>query len=124
DWHPVGYGDCCTLHVFPPPRRLRRAPLPPAERYGTSRMQATSRRSLQVAILGAGGTIAPAIVRDLAPSEEVEGMLLLDLDGARAQQVAEEHGGGSTRAQAVDATNPEALTSALGQVDVLLNSAS
>jgi saccharopine dehydrogenase-like NADP-dependent oxidoreductase len=87
-------------------------------------MEATARRSLQVAILGAGGTIAPAIVRDLAPSEEVAGMLLLDLDGDRAQSVAERHGGRRARARAVDATDPEALAAALSGVDVLLNSAS
>ena len=39
-------------------------------------------------VLGAGGTIAPAIVRDLAESEEVERLLLLDLDGERAEAVA------------------------------------
>ena len=35
---------------------------------------------MRVAILGAGGTIAPAIVRDLAESDEVEQLLLVDLD--------------------------------------------
>ncbi len=35
---------------------------------------------MKVAVLGAGGTIAPAIVRDLGVSEEVEQLLLLDLD--------------------------------------------
>ena len=34
-----------------------------------------------VAVLGAGGIIARAIVRDLAESEEVSSLLLLDLDG-------------------------------------------
>lgn len=87
-------------------------------------MEGRSRRPLQVAILGAGGTIAPAIVRDLAPSEEVEAMLLLDLDVARAQAVAEEHGGGRAQAQAVDATDADALAASLRGVDVLLNSAS
>jgi saccharopine dehydrogenase (NAD+, L-lysine-forming) len=48
---------------------------------------------LRVAILGAGGTIAPAIVRDLAESDEVEELLLVDLDRAKAQAVAERHGG-------------------------------
>ena len=50
--------------------------------------------SVSVGVLGAAGTIAPAIVHDLAVSEEVERMLLLDLDGARAATVAEQHGGG------------------------------
>jgi saccharopine dehydrogenase (NAD+, L-lysine-forming) len=80
---------------------------------------------LQVAILGAGGTIAPPIVRDLAASpEEVDGMVLLDLDLERAQQVAEAHGSGKARAAAVDATDTDQLAAALGEVDVLVNSAS
>ncbi len=37
---------------------------------------------MRVAVLGAGGTIAPAIVRDLAESDEVEELLLLDIDEA------------------------------------------
>ena len=59
--------------------------------------------TLKVAVLGAGGTIAPAIVRDLAESDEAAELLLLDLDGERARAVADEHGGGKARAQAVDA---------------------
>jgi saccharopine dehydrogenase-like NADP-dependent oxidoreductase len=51
---------------------------------------------LRVAILGAGGTIAPAIVRDLAESDEVDAMLLVDLDEAKARATAERHGGGKT----------------------------
>jgi len=49
---------------------------------------------LRVAILGAGGTIAPAIVRDLAESDEVTELLLVDLDREKAQVAAERHGGG------------------------------
>ena len=49
---------------------------------------------MRVAILGAGGTIAPAIVRDLAESEEVDEMLLVDLDEEKARAAAERHGGG------------------------------
>jgi saccharopine dehydrogenase-like NADP-dependent oxidoreductase len=79
---------------------------------------------LQVAILGAGGTIAPAIVHDLATSPEVAGLLLLDLDVARADGVAEAYGGGRARALAVDATDVDQLSAALSGVDVLLNSAS
>ena len=44
--------------------------------------------TVAVAVLGAGGTIAPAIVRDLAESEEVASLRLLDLDGERAAAVA------------------------------------
>jgi lysine 6-dehydrogenase len=49
---------------------------------------------LRVAILGAGGTIAPAIVRDLAESEEVAELLLVDLDRDKARSTADRHGGG------------------------------
>ena len=48
---------------------------------------------MRVAILGAGGTIAPAIVRDLAESDEVEQLLLVDLDQDRAHATKERHGG-------------------------------
>src|SRR4051812_26596993 len=78
--------------------------------------------ALRVAVLGAGGTIAPAIVRDLAESEEAAELLLLDLDGDRARAVADEHGGGRARAQAVDARG--GLADALAGSDVLVNSAS
>ncbi|HEX2231847.1 MAG TPA: saccharopine dehydrogenase NADP-binding domain-containing protein [Thermoleophilaceae bacterium] len=77
---------------------------------------------MNVAVLGAGGTIAPAIVRDLAESEEAESLLLLDLDGERAEAVAERHGGGKARSAAVDARS--GLASDLGGVDVLVNAAS
>lgn len=78
---------------------------------------------MNVAVLGAGGIIAPAIVRDLAESEEVGELLLLDLDGVRAAAVAERHGGGTARAAQVDARDG-ALEAALEDVDVLVNSAS
>ena len=78
--------------------------------------------ALRVAILGAGGTIAPAIVRDLAESDEVSDLLLLDLDERRARAVAEEHGGGKARAARADARGD--LASALDDVQLLLNSAS
>lgn len=78
---------------------------------------------MRVAILGAGGTIAPAIVRDLAESpEEVDGLLLLDLDGRRAAAVAEAHGAGRAEAREVDAR--DGLATALDGCDVLVNSAS
>lgn len=79
-------------------------------------------RALRVAVLGAGGTIAPAIVRDLAESEEARELLLLDLDADRAREVAERQGRGRARAQAVDAR--DGLADALADVDVLVNSAS
>jgi lysine 6-dehydrogenase len=77
---------------------------------------------VKVAVLGAGGTIAPAIVRDLAESEEAESLLLLDLDAVRAAEVAERHGAGKARAQGADAK--AGLAQQLGDTDVLVNSAS
>jgi lysine 6-dehydrogenase len=79
---------------------------------------------VSVALLGAAGTIAPAIVRDLAESDEVARMLLLDLDGARAEAVAADHGGGKARAAAADARAVDELAAALSGADVLVNTAS
>lgn len=83
---------------------------------------------LRVAILGAGGTIAPAIVRDLAESDEVGGLLLLDVDEGRAEHVASLHGGPRARAAFADARAPagalESLARALEGCDMLVNSAS
>ena len=67
------------------------------------RLRLRRRGALRVAVLGAGGTIAPAIVRDLAESDEVAGLLLLDLDEARAEHVASLYGGPKARAALVDA---------------------
>jgi len=78
---------------------------------------------LRVAVLGAGGIIAPAIVRDLAESEEAADLLLLDLDEARADAAARAHGGSKARAQRVDARDG-GLARALEGIDVLVNSAS
>lgn len=79
---------------------------------------------MKVAILGAGGTIAPAIVHDLGESEEVGELILLDLDGERAAAVASEHGGGKARADAVDARAAGELAIRLQDADVLVNTAS
>ena len=83
---------------------------------------------MRVAILGAGGTIAPAIVRDLAESDEAEELLLLDIDEGRAQTVADRHGGARARAARVDARAEHgaegSLASVLADADVLVNSAS
>ena len=74
-----------------------------------------------VAILGAGGTIGPAIVRDLAESEEVDALRALDLDGRRAAAVAVHP---KTTSASVDATDPPSLAAALEGADVLVNAAS
>jgi saccharopine dehydrogenase (NAD+, L-lysine-forming) len=77
---------------------------------------------MRVAVLGAAGTIAPAIVRDLGESAEAESILLLDLDPEQAGQVAAEHGAGKATARAADARSN--LAAELTGVDVLVNSAS
>jgi saccharopine dehydrogenase-like NADP-dependent oxidoreductase len=76
---------------------------------------------MRVAVLGAGGTIAPAIVRDLAESEEVTAMRLLDIDLRKAEAVAMEHGGGKAEARQADATGN--LAEHLAGMEVLVNSA-
>jgi saccharopine dehydrogenase-like NADP-dependent oxidoreductase len=83
---------------------------------------------MRVAVLGAAGTIAPAIVRDLALSDEVDGLVLLDIDDAKAEQVASLHGGTKARAALADARatpdDPSSLARALQGCDVLVNAAS
>ncbi len=83
---------------------------------------------MRVGVLGAGGTIAPAIVRDLAESDEVSELVLLDLDAERAAAVAETHGAGKAIATRVDAraagAEPGSLPGALAGCAVLVNSAS
>ncbi len=77
---------------------------------------------MRVAVLGAGGIIAPAIVRDLAESEEVDHLLLLDLDEGRARATAEAHGGPKAEVGVVDPRG--GLGYLLTGVDLLVNSAS
>ena len=79
-----------------------------------------------VAVLGAAGTIAPAIVHDLAQSEEVASLALLDLDLDKAGAVAEQHGAGKATAAGVDARDVGALERALRDAgaEVMLNTAS
>ena len=77
---------------------------------------------MKVAVLGAAGTIAPAIVRDLAVSDEVESILLLDLRAEQAREVAERHGLGKAAARGADARSN--LAAELSDIDALVNSAS
>ena len=79
---------------------------------------------MRVAVLGAGGTIAPAIIRDLGLSDEVDGLVLLDLDVERAAAAAETFGGGKVVSRAVDARDVEGLAGELSGCDVLVNTAS
>jgi saccharopine dehydrogenase (NAD+, L-lysine-forming) len=85
-------------------------------------MSGGSERQLRVGVLGAGGTIAPAILEDLAVSDEVASVLALDLDGERAAIAAEAHGGDKTTARAADAR--AGLAVELAGLDVLINTAS
>ncbi|MFL5908532.1 MAG: saccharopine dehydrogenase family protein [Solirubrobacterales bacterium] len=75
---------------------------------------------MRVAVLGAG-TIGPAIVRDLAESDEVTAVRLLDTDLRRAEAVAMAHGGDKTQARGADATSN--LAEQLSGMEVLVNSA-
>ena len=77
---------------------------------------------MTVAVLGAGGTIAPAVIRDLAESDEVAALRLLDVDERRAAAAAREHGRGRAQARAADART--GLSSQLEDCDVLVNCAS
>jgi lysine 6-dehydrogenase len=79
---------------------------------------------LRACVLGAGGTIGPAIARDLAASDGIDELLLLDLDESSATAVADSIGGREVRAGAADATDPAALAAAIEDFDVLVNSAS
>jgi lysine 6-dehydrogenase len=83
---------------------------------------------MKVAVLGAGGTIGPAIAWDLAVSDEVSELLLLDLDSAAAVAAAEAVGRGKARAASADATadpdEPQSLRRAIEGWDVLVNAAS
>jgi lysine 6-dehydrogenase len=77
-----------------------------------------------VAVLGAAGTIGPAIVRDLAESDEVDAILAVDLHEKRAEAVASRHGADKARPAAVDANDPRALGAAVAGARVLVNAAS
>lgn len=78
---------------------------------------------MRVAVLGAAGTIGPAIVADLAASAEITGLTLLDRDGARVRAVAERHGGEVAQPVTVDATDPMGLPLALEGHAMLVSAA-
>jgi lysine 6-dehydrogenase len=79
---------------------------------------------MRACVLGAGGTIGPAIARDLASSDEVGELLLLDIDESRASAVAEGIRAAKVRAAAADASDSAALAAAIEGFDALVNSAS
>jgi saccharopine dehydrogenase-like NADP-dependent oxidoreductase len=76
---------------------------------------------LSVALLGAGGTIGPAIARDLADSPEAAELLLLDLDEERARSAA---AGAGEKAHAAGVDARHGLADRLAGVDLLINAAS
>jgi saccharopine dehydrogenase-like NADP-dependent oxidoreductase len=79
-----------------------------------------------VAVLGAAGTIGPAIVRDLAERPGVSHLLLLDRAAGPLAAVADEHAAGRSSTRVIDATDPDVLAGALrvGGAEVLVNAAS
>ena len=84
---------------------------------------------MRVAVLGAGGTIAPAIVRDLAESDEVSELVLLDLDAEKAHARWPTRTAAARRARRRSTrprprAEPGSLPGALAGCDVLVNSAS
>jgi lysine 6-dehydrogenase len=78
----------------------------------------------RVAVLGAGGIIGPAIVATLARDEAVTEIACLDVNGARAREVAEQHGGGKASAGVVDVRDADPAAAALAGAAVVVNSAS
>lgn len=77
---------------------------------------------LNVAVLGGGGTIAPALVRCLADGDLVSQIQVLDINVQSAEAVAQQWGQGKARARKVDANTD--LERELDGVTVLVNSAS
>jgi lysine 6-dehydrogenase len=78
---------------------------------------------MRVAVLGAAGTIARAIVRDLAESAEVDEIVLLDRDGPRARAVAEAQAPARSVVAEVDARD-DRLADEIAGCGVLVNAAS
>ena len=76
-----------------------------------------------VAVVGAAGIIGPAVVASLAEHDAVERILVLDVNGAGAREVAERHGAGKATGGGLDITDRDRAAAALEGADVLLNSA-
>jgi saccharopine dehydrogenase-like NADP-dependent oxidoreductase len=76
-----------------------------------------------VAVVGAAGIIAPAIVATLAEHEAVDQIRCLDVNAEGARAVAEAHGAGRATGGALDITDSAAARAALDGVTVLINSA-
>jgi lysine 6-dehydrogenase len=78
----------------------------------------------RVAVVGAGGIIGPAIVATLAGEDAVDEIACLDVNGARAGEVAARHGGGKASGAALDIRDGDAASRALAGAMVLVNTAS
>jgi lysine 6-dehydrogenase len=78
----------------------------------------------RVAVVGAAGIIGPAIVATLAGEEAVDEIACLDVDGARAAEVAAKHGGGKAIGATLDIRDRDAAGRALAGATVLVNTAS
>ena len=74
--------------------------------------------------LGSGRTIAPAIVRDLAESDEVESSCSSTSTLSRAETVANEHGGGKARGARRQAARDVRPCPSSSPMEVLVNSPS
>ena len=111
-------------------RRPRRRARPPGAVAGAAGARAAGPPRAgagavsRVAVVGAGGIIGPAIVATLAREDAVDEIVCLDMNGARAEEVAARHGGGKATAAALDIRDDAAAGRALAGATVLVNTAS
>jgi lysine 6-dehydrogenase len=78
----------------------------------------------RVAVVGAGGIIGPAIVATLAREDAVSEIACLDVNGARAGEVAARHGDGKATGAGLDIRDGDSAAQALAGATVLVNTAS
>jgi saccharopine dehydrogenase-like NADP-dependent oxidoreductase len=78
----------------------------------------------RVAVVGAGGIIGPGIVATLAADEAVSEIACLDVNAARAAEVAGRHGGGRATGAVLDVRDRDAAARALAGAAVVVNTAS
>jgi lysine 6-dehydrogenase len=76
-----------------------------------------------VAVVGAAGIIAPAIVATLAEQPGVERIVCLDVDADGARETAAAHGAGRASSAALDVRDTAAAAAALAGADVVVSSA-
>lgn len=75
---------------------------------------------VRIVVLGGAGEVGAPLTRDLASSADVDELLVADVDGVRAQALAEELGG-PARAVELDVHDREAAIRAVAGADVLMN---